>query len=426
MFPENIKINKQNIFFALSGLLCLFPLFPLRITSLLVIVWSLFGIFSNISSFSEKFRKTESKNQILLFFQILPFLVIVLSYFIIDSSKESGFAIEKSLAFLFIPFTFFIQKDRLELKHLRVIFLILGMSMLFLFVKGIIGALFEMNEIINTSAEVLGINNFSDIPHFQHQFRISYGKYSGVHPTYSNIIMGISLISFVYFIPDIWDECSIIKKLLLVFVFIIGIGCMFIVTSRMPLFATFLGISIVFVQKIGLRRFLMFGPIGVISIFILAYSFNPSFKAKIDEVSYDNVKLPTEKSNDSFNVRTGIVLCTVSGIKQNWLLGLGAGGSIQYLNSCYEGFESPLYLQNKFNTHNQYLDYWLSYGILGVLSLLLLFLTSIIVAVRKRILLGVVLILFFSICILTENVFSRQVGIISFSFLNSFLIFIKD
>ncbi len=426
MLPKNITINKQNIFFWLSGLLCLFPLFPLRVTSLFVIIWALFGILSNTSSFSERFKRAERKNQIVLFFQILPFLVILLSYFLIDSSKQSGFAVEKSLAFLFIPLTFFMQEERLGLKHLRILFFILGMSMLFLFIKGIIGAFIDMNTIINDSGEGLGISSFTEIPHFQHQFRTSYAKYSGVHPTYSNIIMGICLISFVYFTPNIWNGFSLLKKLLLTSAFILGMACMFVVTSRMPLFATFLGISILFIQKIGLKRFLMFGPIGVISIFVLAYSFNPSFKAKIDEVSFSNVKLPTEKSNDSFNVRTGIVLCTVSGIKQNWLFGLGAGGSEVYLNSCYEGFESPLYLQNKFNTHNQYLDYWLSYGVFGLLSLILLFVISIIVAFQKRILFGAVLILFFSICILTENVFSRQVGIISFSFLNSFLIFMKN
>lgn len=426
MFPESIVINKQNIFFCLSCILCMFPLLPVSVTSLLVIIWSLFGIFSNISSFSERFQRRERNDQIILFVQILPFLVILLSYFFIDSSKQSGFVIEKSLSFLFIPFTFFIQKERFDLKHLRILFVILGIGILFVFVKGIIGAFLEMNEIVNNSSKELGINSFSEIPHFQHQFRIFYAKYSGVHPTYSNIIMGICLISFVYFVPNIWSEFSMIKKFTFAIIFIMGISCMFIVTSRMPLFATFLGMSIVFIEIVGFKRFLMIGPIGVISIFIIAYSFNPAFKAKIDEVSFKNVKLPTEKSNDSFNVRTGIVLCTVSGIKENWLFGLGAGGSESYLNSCYEGFESPLYLQNKFNTHNQYLDYWLSYGLSGLLSLILLFVSSIIVAVRKKILLGGVLILFFAICILTENVFSRQLGIISFSFFNSFLIFIKE
>ena len=425
MFPKSIVINKQNIFFCLSCILCMFPLFPIRFTSLLLIIWSLFGIFSSVSSFSKRFHRRERNDQIILFFQILPFLVILLTYFVIDSSKQSGFAIEKSLSFLFIPFTLFIQKDSFDLKHLRILFFILGICMLFLFIKGIIGAFLDMNAIINNSSKELGINSFSEIPHFQHQFRIFYAKYSGVHPTYSNIIMGICLIAFVYFVPNIWSDLSIISKVILAIIFTMGIFCMFIVTSRMPLFATFLGMSIVFVEIVGFKRFLLFGPIGVISIFIIAYSFNPAFKAKIDEVSFENVKLPTEKSNDSFNVRTGIVLCTVSGIKENWLFGLGPGGSESYLNSCYEGFESPLYLQNKFNTHNQYLDYWLSYGLFGLLSLILLFVTSVIVAVRKKILLGGVLIIFFAICILTENVFSRQVGIISFSFFNSFLIFIK-
>jgi O-antigen ligase len=389
-------------------------------------VWGLFGIFSNITSFPEKFGKSERKNQLVLLFQILPFIMILLSYFFIDSSKLSGFAIEKSLSFLFIPFTFFIQKEQLTLKHLSIVFLVLGMSMLLMFIKGIIGAFLDMNAIIKAAEDSIPINSYTEIPHFQHQFRIAYAKYSGIHPTYSNIIMGICVIAFVYFIPSVWKELSLLKKLFFSMLFLTGLTCMFVVTSRMPRFATFLGIGVIMIQQIGIKKVLMFGPIGVVSIFILAYSLNPSFKAKIDEVSVDNVKMPTEKSNDSFNVRTGIVICAISGIKENWLLGVGAGGSEEYLNTCYENFDSPLYAENRFNTHNQYFDSWLSYGIFGLLSLLLLFLSSIYVAIRKKILLGFVLILFFSICVLTENVLSRQVGIVSFSLLNSFLLFIKE
>lgn len=134
--------------------------------------------------------------------------------------------------------------------------------------------------------------------------------------------------------------------------------------------------------------------------------------------------LPSHDNNDSFNVRTGIFLCSLEGIQSNWLLGFGAGNGQEFLNNCYSKFESVLYLENKFNTHNQYLDYWLNYGIVGLISLILFLFTSWYKSYQSKFLLGSLFVIFIAILMLTENILSRQDGILCALFFMSLINFV--
>ena len=72
----------------------------------------------------------------------------------------------------------------------------------------------------------------------------------------------------------------------------------------------------------------------------------------------------------------------------------------------------------KYNTHNQYLEYQLSYGILIVV----LFLICILLPLKIRLTNYTFFIVYFAVAILVESYFSRQAGIIFFGFYYSFFI----
>ncbi len=103
------------------------------------------------------------------------------------------------------------------------------------------------------------------------------------------------------------------------------------------------------------------------------------------------------------------------------IFGTGLGDVQNDLDACYRshGFNSLVDM----NAHNQYFQYVLGTGLMG----LILYLTFMIFFIRKAagsknyLLLG--LLILFSLCCLTESLLERQHGVMFFSFFSSMLYF---
>src|SRR5690606_28317761 len=71
------------------------------------------------------------------------------------------------------------------------------------------------------------------------------------------------------------------------------------------------------------------------------------------------------------NYRYGVWHCAVSLIKEYPVTGVGADKVQQKLNECYNKFDYKSYedfTQVVYNTHNQYFDQVLKFGILGLIA----------------------------------------------------------
>src|SRR5690606_21519780 len=124
---------------------------------------------------------------------------------------------------------------------------------------------------------------------------------------------------------------------------------------------------------------------------------------------------PKGNNENSFNIRSGIYKCSFELINEHWLLGVGVGNSQKSLNQCYEQFSSDVYAKQDYNTHNQYLEYWISMGILAPIVLIVLLYKLSQVNLQHKDYLAVSATILFAICFLTENVLSRHSGVILFS-----------
>jgi len=112
-------------------------------------------------------------------------------------------------------------------------------------------------------------------------------------------------------------------------------------------------------------------------------------------------------------------------IKSSPVVGVGTGDVQDELTKVYVK-NKELWRMQFFNSHNQYIDYWLRYGILGLLLLIIIivfyFYNAIIINNDYLYLSFFILI---CLCFLTENIIQRQWGIVFFSFFNS-LMFYKN
>tara|TARA_R110000737_G_scaffold136663_2_gene167548 strand:- start:1849 stop:3087 length:1239 start_codon:yes stop_codon:yes gene_type:complete len=106
--------------------------------------------------------------------------------------------------------------------------------------------------------------------------------------------------------------------------------------------------------------------------------------------------------------------------ENNWLLGVGPSDARKIYKSAYDNGNFDLAFNNNYNAHNQYLEFFISNGIVGFLvylTVLGLFLFE--TRLKKEALNFFIVIVLFS---MTESVFGRSQGVLIFAFFYSFLI----
>lgn len=110
--------------------------------------------------------------------------------------------------------------------------------------------------------------------------------------------------------------------------------------------------------------------------------------------------------------RYHVYSCAYSQLKNNFLFGMGGGDVDLYINQCTPDEDWPGLSEEKrrMNTHSQFLHYFLSGGIIGLALFVLLWVTLIYLAIRRKnhmLLMVVLLVLLHSIF---ENFLSRLWG----------------
>ena len=162
-------------------------------------------------------------------------------------------------------------------------------------------------------------------------------------------------------------------------------------------------------QKQGLV-FLSVLFIGVLMLF----TFNRRMNEMIKFDTYTSLN-----SNYSNSFRVNIYNCAINVFKRSPFLGYGVGDAQDELNNCYS-YKDQLLLNNKYNSHNQYLDFAIKLGLLGLATFMVLLIANYQYAKYSKDELFRYIIIFYCLNFFTENLLARQSGLILFVFLINF------
>lgn len=172
-----------------------------------------------------------------------------------------------------------------------------------------------------------------------------------------------------------------------------------------------------------------FGAVLVALVLVISFLLtNETFKSRLtagfhqEELSFQKV-LEMEPRYHIWSCASKII-----SEKPNLILGYGFRGSIEKLTQCYEAREAfsseghrEYFVESRFNTHNQYLNFYLSIGWLGLL-LFLLFWVSMFYGSWKNYT-QISLVLALALFCVFENVLSRQLGAMLFGLVWVMVIF---
>lgn len=244
-------------------------------------------------------------------------------------------------------------------------------------------------------------------------YRVAFEQYTHLHPSYFGMYLcfAISIIwlqGSIYFKNRMWISYLLQGIILLALILLMPKAAVF---TFMVLFVY--AMFKIFQLKSGYKV-----AIGICLLFAFGamYLFFPFVHQRINELLFFTQSNTHDVLNNSVGMRQFILKSDLLLLKEHWFFGLGPSQLQEQLNMIY--FVSSLYTQQAlgiYNTHNEYLNQWLSFGILGILLFLVVLGIQYRKAIQQKNTLYLFLLIILSITFLTENVLSRQQGVVFYA-----------
>jgi len=208
------------------------------------------------------------------------------------------------------------------------------------------------------------------------------------------------------------------QKNLITFLVIFIIISFHVLSSRTGLLSFYFGVVASLIayafQKKSYKE-LIFGFLLILVSISMSYYFSTSFRNKIENSieDYNSWGKGDEMNFKSMAMRIEASKMCVKIIGE-YPLGVGVKAQEQVLQATYVKEDTPLDIENRVGPHNQFLEFGVKYGWIGIILLVLFFISLIPVIKQSSFpLVGVITIILISLFF--ESLLERQTGIFLFS-----------
>ncbi len=338
--------------------------------------------------------------------QIFPFLFYFLSLSYSDNVAEGANYIGRITVLFFFPWLLYFNRAlisrALVVKTMR--FYAFAAT---LFVVYIISVLFSSG----TFSQAISATDAYYV--IRTKIEVASGW---VHPTYFSFALAIA----VFAIQNELKNKSLPKRqqFWAYFYLLVLVTGLFLAASKMILTATFLGSFLLWSEKLNVKKLGLSAAIAIILALILVVNIRPVRERAVTFFDALMLEEVNEKNPDS--MRKAIFTCTKEVIAENFFWGTGIGDQNQALVDKYNAHGFELAERRNLNTHNQYLQIWMSSGIVPFIFFILLLVVQFLIALANRNFLYLAFLTLASMSFLSENILARQDGIFLFAFFNSF------
>jgi len=398
------KIYKNGLAFFLISI-PLTIIFRKPCTGLIV----LFAVFSLIFYKKINFKKENLINAAII---ALPFLLELVFFWNNDSYLLGIKTIEKSLSLLVFPLFILGNYQQVNLYRLLKIYSITTTAIVFFFfIRFIVVYPEYFNKYLN------GI----------HLWEMGYvfSKTIGMHAPALNMHMAfVSIINFYIFIVKQNGP----TKYLYFFIFIISIFLLLFINTRVAIFDTVVGCSIVLFYQLKRRenrtKLIINTGITIVFISILSVLFlkkDTYLKEKFSNIAFahmDKVGKLDEIDHPEVVVYSSLVTRVSiwkSALELSWKslpFGVGSSDGRNDLVNYYKQTNQKFLAKYKFATHNQYIDFLLKFGFIGLIVAFVYIFSFLYLGIKSKNPLIVAFFFLFFTCNLTDDFLIRFDGII--------------
>ena len=424
--------NLKTTFLILTYLLGCFPILTFGMRSVITIAWSVLGVFL----FLKKQGGHKLQKDIWIF--VLPFLIMLLSLSY-SSNIDYGLAtLVKMITLIIFPIILYLNRDFFSKKQISKLFYFFSFSLLILVIYQALLVLLNYNFIYgNITIQEIKSNGFKNLSEISldkinqikiRRFRNFIIKISNTHTTYQGlwICFGVFFLSL---------ELKKNKSKLFLFLNVLSIMILSIWFYMVSARITFLALSVsvvsfVFVFLEFSKRIKILISLLLSSFFIAFLFLSNPISTRVKEYYKTGFSLLDKKTKstkfNSSNVRNGIYYCDFKLIQNSPILGIGIGDIQDSLNSCFKkDLSSDIYKWHTYNSHNQYIYFWISTGILGLISIVFLILRTFTFSLKEKNKLLFLITCLIAITFFTENLLERSDGLMFYSFFTGILFFNK-
>ncbi|MGB0788965.1 MAG: O-antigen ligase family protein, partial [Marinirhabdus sp.] len=249
--------------------------------------------------------------------------------------------------------------------------------------------------------------------HFPTIMVVDTGRYE-IHPIYLSMHCSVAGLFSLYVFKGIEKNWA---KVLLGLVNVVLLLFLLLYAKKGPLLALML-VSFLFIGFQRKSKWVKPYIFGLIALAVLLVAIPKTRNNFFELFSIETI----EGGNiTSTNIRYTIYNTAIAKIAEKPFTGYGIGDHNQALYDGYREAGNTYLLENELNAHNQYLSLLLIGGLFLLLALFFTLGMNLVYAVRYNNQILILLIIFYSVVMFTENILEREDGVIYFAlFLNFF------
>ncbi len=375
-----------------------------------IICWMSIGIIRLANKQERNLMITRFKQNRILQFLPAIYLLYVIGLIWTENFKYAGLDLQIKAGFLLLPL--FIGTLDLSAKEFRktTIFFIFGCALACLLL------------LANAFVSFVETGNHTAF------FYISYSSLL-MHPTYISMYLTMAILFLLQRMYDTSKEQHLKYYSAGILFFFVQLFQLSARTSLAVSLLTFLLAAFFYLRKgeilpIKKRHFVFILLFSTLSYFALQ-----GFNNRFNQVSNAMTSTPADQVQSEYNSTTGrmeIWKESMEILQDNWLIGTGTGDVKDELMKTYEKHQFHYALEKKLNAHNQFLQIWLTLGIVG----LLLLIWSLALPIYRLKSQGQPLFALFALVIIlnsmTESILEVQKGVLFFVFFYSLLVAGKE
>lgn len=240
----------------------------------------------------------------------------------------------------------------------------------------------------------------------------------GLHAVYMSFYITFASVIILYKLLFNNNSFSLPTVIVYIFCFLFFSILLYLLKSSM--FSIVFPLACLFIVFLRLKNRL--NSLSGISIFLSITIVASIFAYKGSKSKLEQFTISKDLSDPMLNplsIRMGIWQSSLNVIQKNILTGVGTGDSKSKLRNEYHKLNFTIGIENEYNTHNMYLQYWLSNGIVALLSFIGLLVLMILKAIKNKNPLMICFILIFASFCLTESTMLRLKGNVFFIFVTT-------
>jgi len=405
---------KKLDFYLLMALFFSIPLFP-AITTILLICYFIF----KVPQFSKGYFSTLSRRKPLSFFMVLYLILLLGIIYTID--LENGlFKVQTQVSLFLVPFFMgggilsVIQRNRLLLAYV--------FGVLFTILLCIVNLAYR----ILVTGKLYVLDSFSrEQPLF---FYKELSRFLDLHPTYFSIYLGVGLFCLLSISFKNTQRGKVLKGILIGLFFVF----LFLTSSKGGIFSFVLVFTSYLIfesweKKKSLNRKI------VLALFlgtVIMIAINPLLLRRSSQLisSLNDKIFVGENLKESSNIRFNLWDLSLKTYKDSPVLGYGTGSVYKILEDrCLKhySFSTCETIRLK-NSHNQYLNFLVSNGVLALIPFVIALVLAFRTALKSKNRIFVLFMMFMALNFFFESILQRERGVVFFMLFVTMLIMSND